>query len=68
MSVKNQTNPNGVNVNQLMQTVNATKHNPDLARFNFRATSKWLGGGHSQTSINGFYDAGQTISLYPALR
>jgi len=59
MSLQNQINPNGVNVDQLMQTVNAIKENPDLARFNFRATTKWMGGGHSQTTIKGFYGAGQ---------
>ncbi|UCC44701.1 MAG: OsmC family protein, partial [Candidatus Zixiibacteriota bacterium] len=25
----------------------------------FRATTKWMGGGHSQTTIKGFYGAGQ---------
>jgi uncharacterized OsmC-like protein len=59
MAVKNQTNANGVNVDQLMQTVKAIKENPDLARFNFRATAKWMGGGRSQTTIKGFYGAGQ---------
>jgi uncharacterized OsmC-like protein len=59
MSTKDQTYPNGVNVNQLVQTVNAIKENPDLAQFNFRASTKWLTGGHSRTTIKGFYGAGQ---------
>ena len=49
---------NGVNVDQLVGTVNAIKANPDLARFTFRASSEWAGGGHSQTKIQGFYGAG----------
>ncbi len=59
MSVKNQNKPNGVDVDQLMQTVNAIKDNPELARFNFRANSTWVNGGHSKTTIKGFYGAGQ---------
>jgi uncharacterized OsmC-like protein len=59
MATTVQTHPNGVNVDQLVQTVNAVKENPGLARFNFRAESKWLGGGHSQTTVQGFFGAGQ---------
>jgi uncharacterized OsmC-like protein len=50
---------NGVDVDQLVETVDAIKDNPDLARFQFRAHSEWLGGGHSRTTIKGFYGAGQ---------
>ena len=50
---------NGVNVDQLLATVNAIKQNPDLARFQFRARNEWLEGGHSRTFIQGFYGAGQ---------
>ncbi|UCG62253.1 MAG: OsmC family protein [Candidatus Zixiibacteriota bacterium] len=59
MSVNKQSISNGINVDQFMQTVNAIKDNPDLARFNFRATTTWMGGGHSKTTIKGFYGAGQ---------
>ncbi|HEU5300402.1 MAG TPA: OsmC family protein [bacterium] len=50
---------NGVNVQQLVGTVNAIKGNPDLARFRFRAETDWIEGGHSRTAIMGFYGAGQ---------
>jgi uncharacterized OsmC-like protein len=50
---------NGVNVDQLVATVNAIKENPDLARFQFRAHNEWLDGGHSRTFIQGFYGASQ---------
>ena len=53
---------NGVNVEQLVGTVNAIKENPDLARFKFRASNKWLSGGHSRTTIDGFYGAGEEDS------
>jgi uncharacterized OsmC-like protein len=49
---------NGVNVDQLVGTVNAIRANPELARFTFRARTDWAGGGHSRTTIQGFYGAG----------
>ena len=50
---------NGVNVQQLVDTVNAVKADPDIARFRFRAETDWIEGGHSRTKIQGFYGAGQ---------
>lgn len=50
---------NGVNVDQLVGTINAIKQNPDLARFQFRAETEWVDGGHSRTTIQSFYGAGQ---------
>jgi uncharacterized OsmC-like protein len=49
---------NGVNVDQLVATVNAIKADPALARFTFRAHTEWAGGGRSKTKIQGFYGAG----------
>ncbi|MBI3153492.1 MAG: OsmC family protein [Chloroflexi bacterium] len=59
MNTQTSTLINGVNVDQLVATVNAIKQNPDLARFQFRAHNEWLDAGHSRTSIQGFYGAGQ---------
>ncbi len=50
---------NGVNVDQLVQTVEAIKADPGLARFTFRAASEWVGGGRCRTRVQGFYGAGQ---------
>lgn len=50
---------NGVNVTQLVDTIDAIKDQPDLARFRFRAKNAWQEGGHSRTRIQGFYGAGQ---------
>ncbi|MBI3942362.1 MAG: OsmC family protein [Chloroflexi bacterium] len=58
MTSKVQTVVNGVNVDQLVGTINAIKSNPELAKFRFRATTGWINGGHSQTRIQGFYGAG----------
>jgi uncharacterized OsmC-like protein len=53
------TSVNGVNVQQLVDTVNAIKADPGIARFRFRAETDWIEGGHSRTKIQGFYGAGQ---------
>ena len=53
------TNRNGVNVTQLVATVEAIKAKPELAKFNFRAENTWESGGRSRSRIQGFYGAGQ---------
>jgi uncharacterized OsmC-like protein len=50
---------NGVNVAELASTVEAIKDQPAIAKFQFRATNRWLSGGHNRTSIQGFYGAGR---------
>ena len=49
---------NGVDVDQLVATINAIKENPDLARFQFRSNTEWVDGGHSRTRIQSFFGAG----------
>ena len=48
----------GIHVDQLVGTINAIKENPGLARFQFRAVTEWVDGGHSRTKIQGFYGEG----------
>jgi uncharacterized OsmC-like protein len=55
-------NINGVDVDQLVETINAIKAKPELAKFQFRATSRWEGGARSTTRIQSFYGAGQEDS------
>jgi uncharacterized OsmC-like protein len=62
MATQIQNNLNGVNVEQLVGTINAIKANPDLALFKFRAKNEWVNGGNSRTSIQSFYGAGQEDS------
>lgn len=50
---------NGVDVDQLHETIGHIQDDPDLARFRFRATNRWQNGGHTRTRIQGFYGAGQ---------
>lgn len=50
---------NGVNVEQLVGTIEAVKKDPEVANFQFRAKTEWIGGGHSQTTFQHFYGAKQ---------
>lgn len=53
---------NGVNIDQLVGTIEAIKGNADIAQFTFRAETTWINGGQSQTKIQGFYGATQEDS------
>lgn len=48
---------NGVDVDRLFGTIDAVKDDPELARFKFRITNKWIDGGHNHTTIKDFYGA-----------
>lgn len=50
---------NGVNVEQLVETIDHVKENPDLAQFRFKAHNEWLGGARSRTTIDSFDHAGE---------
>jgi uncharacterized OsmC-like protein len=50
---------NGVDVDRLGETVKAIQQNPSLATSQFRATNRWINGGHNRSTIQGFYAAGQ---------
>src|ERR1043166_3516731 len=50
---------NGVNVEQLFQTIDAIKVTPRIAKFKFSARNQWKGGGHNRTTINEFEGACQ---------
>jgi hypothetical protein len=43
-----ETKVNGINIDQLFNTVDLLKEKPELAKFKFRATDKWLSGTHSR--------------------
>ena len=53
---------NGVNVDALLGARDALSKAPEAAKFNWKASCKWLNGTHSQTSIQGFYGLGQQQS------
>jgi uncharacterized OsmC-like protein len=49
---------NGVDVDQLLQTIDAIQADPDLGSFTFRASSEWRDGTHNVGRIGGFTHAG----------
>jgi hypothetical protein len=53
---------NGVDTPTLFATLDAVKANPELAKFQFRATNRWISGTHNRSTIRGFYGAGQEDS------
>ena len=55
MAQQNQVN--GVNVEQLMSTIEQIKVNPEIAQFKFRASNTWSGGTNNRATIKDFYGA-----------
>jgi uncharacterized OsmC-like protein len=53
---------NGVNVGALLEARDALSKAPQAAKFNWRASCKWVNGTHSETSVRGFYGLGQEQS------
>ena len=65
MSDATMTNPairNGVDTATLFATRDAIKGDPELAKFQFRATNRWVSGTHSESTMHGFYGAKQEMS------
>ena len=53
---------NGVDTATLFATLDAVKANPEIAKFQFRATNRWVSGTHNQSTIHGFYGAMQEMT------
>lgn len=49
---------NGIDTPTLLATINAVGAQPELAKFQFRATNRWMSGTHSRTTISTFSGAG----------
>lgn len=49
---------NGVDTPTLFATINAVREQPELAKFTFRASNRWLEGTHSRTRGEAFSGAG----------
>ena len=58
MSITTDTTRNGVDTGRLFATLDLIKAQPELAKFQFRATNRWLGGAHNRSSIKDLYAAG----------
>ncbi|MBV1789445.1 OsmC family protein [Marinobacterium sp. D7] len=52
------TTRNGLNLEQMTETVGALSADPSLAQFRFRASNRWINGGANRSTIKGFYGAG----------
>jgi uncharacterized OsmC-like protein len=48
----------GVDTPTLLSTINAVGGQPELARFRFRASNRWLAGTHSRSKMESFFGAG----------
>jgi len=48
---------NGVNVSQLLDTIEEIKGNPKIAEFKFRVTNSWVDGTHNRAAVREFYGA-----------
>lgn len=53
------TKVNGVAVDELFETVENLRQMPDLAKFRFRQTNRWIHCGHNRSEIKNFYGAGE---------
>jgi uncharacterized OsmC-like protein len=49
---------NGVDTPTLLATINAVKEQPELAKFTWRASSRWVDGTHSRSKVEAFSGAG----------
>jgi uncharacterized OsmC-like protein len=58
VSTVTETNRNGVDTGRMFATLDLIKQQPELARFQFRATNRWIDGAHNRSTIKGFYAAG----------
>jgi len=48
---------NGVSVTQLLNTIDRIRNSPEIAKFKFRVTNRWLEGTHCQGTVQHFYGA-----------
>jgi uncharacterized OsmC-like protein len=58
-NIESQRSVNGVEVDKLFGTIDAIKKTPVIATFKFRASNKWLDGGHNRTTIKNYYGTQQ---------
>jgi uncharacterized OsmC-like protein len=53
---------NGVDTATLFATIDAVKGDTDIAKFQFRATNRWVSGTHNRSTIHGFHGAKQEMA------
>src|SRR4051794_15463197 len=62
MTTINEAVRNGVDTATLFDTIDAIKNDTELAKFQFRASNRWIAGTHSQSTIDGFFGAKQEMN------
>lgn len=68
MSTQQAVIDNGVNVEALLGAREALAEAPEAARFNWRATSEWVNGTHTRSSIENFFGLGEEQKHRQAFR
>ena len=53
---------NGVDTATLFATLDAVKGQPEIAKFQFRASNTWVSGTHSRSTVSDFYGAQQEMA------
>lgn len=53
---------NGVDTAMLFATIDAVKGDNDIAKFQFRASNRWVSGTNSRSTIHGFHGAKQEMA------
>jgi uncharacterized OsmC-like protein len=59
MTMTNQAGRNGVDTATLFATLDAVKEAPEAAKFQFRASNRWISGTHSQGTMHGYFGVGE---------
>lgn len=59
MQTTEQTVENGINIDALLGARDALGQAPEAAKFKWRATSEWVNGTHSRTTISDFFGLGE---------
>jgi uncharacterized OsmC-like protein len=58
MDMQTRTTINGLDKQQMFDTIGVIQGNPSLAKFQFRARNRWISGGENRSTIRDFYGAG----------
>ena len=58
MNTQDNTTCNGLNLEQMVQTIEILRNDPSLAQFEFRARNQWINGGENRSTIKDFYGVG----------
>ena len=61
MTVTDNPSRNGVDTATLFATLDAVRATPEIAKFQFRATNRWVSGTHNRSTLHGFYGAMQEM-------